>query len=399
MLSEKKYVLYIGAMVMPDQNAGAQRTMSLAKSIRDVGYTPVIIGLSYEENMPLNILETKKIYQGIESYAIPYPKTIKQWLKRMVSINEFCKIISHYGKNNIHSIIAIDYEVIALYRLRKLCNDCGIFLIADNMEWYEKSTLAFPKNFVKDLDTFWRMKIFYPKLKNKICISRYLYDYYSRMTPQFNTVLIPVTVDAEEGKWKTLPTYEPEEYIKIVYAGNPGDYCIKERLDWLIQAVCEINGADLKCQLTIIGVEQEYFETQYPQLTKYLEYHNVIYLGKKTHMECLRIISNSDFFTIIREDRLVTRAGFPTKLSEGLACGTPVITTPSSNITEYVVEGENGFITESFDYESLKKTLLRAVKTSRIELENMRKNCKNNMELDYRKFNEALADFFAELEK
>lgn len=383
---------------MPDQNAGAQRAMSLSKSIINAGYNPIIIGLSYDENLPTNILKTKKRYQGIECYAIPYPKTIKQWIKRMTSVKEFYKIINYYGKENIHSIIAIDYEILALYRLKKFCKDNEIFLIADNMEWYEKSTLPFPQNIVKDMDTFLRMKKFYPKLKNKICISRYLYNYYSSMTPQFNTVLIPVTVDVEEDKWKVLPRYEPSDYIKIVYAGNPGDYCIKERLDWLIQAVCEINMLGAKCQLTIIGVEQKKFELQYPQLVNHSEYHNIIYLGKRSHKECLEIISNSDFFTIIREDRLVTRAGFPTKLSEGLACGTPVLTTPSSNIPEYVIDGENGFITESFSYESLKKVLLRATKISSTDLEKMRKNCKDNNELDYRKFNEALICFFNELE-
>lgn len=384
---------------MPDRNAGAQRAMSLAKSIFNAGYTPVIIGLSYEENMPRNILETKKEYQGITCYAIPYPKTIKQWLKRMTSIRDFCKIMNYYGKDNIHSIIAIDYEIIALYRLKQFCKDYGIFLIADNMEWYEKSTLPFPQNIVKDVDTFLRMKKFYPKLKNKICISRYLYNYYSNMTPQFNTALIPVTVDVEEEKWKSLPIYKPSEYIKIVYAGNPGDYCIKERLDWLIQAVCEINMSGYKCKLTVIGVEQKKFELQYPSLVNHLEYHNIVYLGKRTHRECLEIISNSDFFTIIREDRLVTKAGFPTKLSEGLACGTPVITTPSSNIIEYVIDGENGFITESFDYDSLKQVLLRAVATSRSDLEDMRKKCKENNDLDYRNFNETLIKFFNKLEQ
>lgn len=397
-MSEKKYVLYIGAMVMPDKNAGAQRAMSLAKGIRDIGYNPVIIGLSYEKNVTENILDTKACYQGIDCFSIVYPKTVKQWLNRMSSIKDFDKIINYYGKDKIHSIIAIDYEIFALYRLQRYCKQNRIYLIADNMEWYEKSTLPFPQNCVKDFDTFWRMKKFYPKLKNKICISRYLYNHYVDLAPQFNTVLIPVTVDHTEDKWEKLPEYTPSTIIRVVYAGNPGDHCIKERLDWLIQAICEVNALGFKCQLKVIGVEKKIFEAQYPELTKHPQYKSIIYLGKRSHKECLEIISTSDLFTIVREDRLVTRAGFPTKLSEGLACGTPVLTTPSSNIVDYVEDSKNGFVTNTFTYDDVKETLLRAVKVSETKQIEMRRFCRENNKLDYRNFNMALSEFFDKLQ-
>lgn len=393
-MSNKKYVIYIGAMVMPDKNAGAQRAMSLCKTIKECGYTPIIIGL-HDADYKCSILESEKVFQGVTTYSLSYPSALGTWLKRMTSISDFITVMKKYGLENIHSIIAIDYEIIALYRLKNFCKKHNIFLVADNMEWYEKSDFMFPKNLVKDMDTYLRMKVFYPKLKNKICISKFLYDYYKDKPSDSNICKIPVTIDFEEEKWKNLNTNgDDRDYKVIAYAGNPGPHCIKERLDWLIQAVCEMNRMNLKCRLKVIGIDSDWFEQQYPELCEDPYYSNIIYFGKLPHTECLAHIADADAFAIIREDRLVTKAGFPTKLSEGLGCGTPAFITPSSNLTEYVFDGKNGFVTDGFEYEDIKNTLLRIMKLSSVQLKEMKAYCKREKALDYRDYIDEMKEFF-----
>ncbi len=395
-MSNRKYVIYIGAMVMPDKNAGAQRAMSLCKTIKACGYTPIVIGLQ-EGDVSSNILQTQAVYQGITAYCLPYPSTVGSWLKRMTSVKDFITVMEQYGLENIHSIIAIDYEIIALYRLKHFCKKHNIFLAADNMEWYERSDFMFPKNLVKDLDTYLRMKVFYPKLKNKICISRFLYEYYQDKPSGSNLCKIPVTIDPEEEKWKAIATKAApadRDHKVIAYAGNPGPHCIKERLDWLIRAVCEMNSIHKKCKLEVMGLDQQWFEKQYPELCKDPNYDNIIYYGKLPHRQCLAHIADADVFAIIREDRLVTRAGFPTKLSEGLGCGTPAFITPSSNLTDYVVDGQNGFVTAGFTYEDVKNTLQRILELSSEQIKDAKAYCKEQATLDYRDFIEEMKTFF-----
>lgn len=170
----KNIVIYIDAMIMPDKNAAAQRATAICKSLIDIGKKPVVVGLTTEIDKKTTILDSYKNYNGIDCYAVKYPKSVKEWINRMTTIKPFLEVIDKYGIGNIHSIIAMDYEVIALYRLKKYCQKNNIKLIADSVEWYGKSRLKFPMNIVKDLDTKIRMEYLYLKLDYMICISRYL---------------------------------------------------------------------------------------------------------------------------------------------------------------------------------------------------------------------------------
>lgn len=394
---KRDIVIYLGAMVMPDGNAGAQRTVSLCKSLIDIGYKPVVIGLSKDDSIQKNIINTKRCYQSIEYFEIKYPHSIIEWIRRMCKIRQFIDVIKYYGINRIHSIIAIDYEMIALYRLKHFCEKNEIYLIADSMEWYEKSALSFPMNIVKDIDTYVRMKFLYKKIPNAICISKYLYDYHKKINPDKNAAIIPVTVDKTDKKW-TNKYYGKTSGIKtLVYAGNPGEAFIKERLDWLVNIVLELNRKGKSCRLKVIGVNQEWFIAQLKNKlsseNKELMAKYVIFMGQIGHRECLEEIKKSDFFTIAREDRLVTRAGFPTKLSEGLACGIPVITTPSSDIGHYLHNKKFAFITKDFTFESFYSEVERAVDLEEHYLCELKRDAAQYNGLEYHSFSEKLAIF------
>ena len=57
-------------------------------------------------------------------------------------------------------------------------------------------------------------------------------------------------------------------------------------------------------------------------------------------------VSNADYTILIRENNRMTMAGFPTKVSESISCGTPVITTKTSDIDNYLPEGEGAYYIE-----------------------------------------------------
>jgi glycosyltransferase involved in cell wall biosynthesis len=336
-----------------------------------------------------DILKTLQVFNDIECYAVKYPTSTLQWLNRMWTIKPFIKIMNIYGINNINSIIAMDYEVIALYRLKKYCEKNGIHLIADSVEWYEKSRLRFPMNIAKNVDTKLRMEYLYPKIKNMICISKFLFNTYKDKI--VNIAEIPVTIDKNDEKWSKLQEYIPNKVLTIGYAGNPGNEMEKERIDWLIRAVCELNQQGKECIVIVAGFNKEIIENFAPDLMEYPSYKtNVLYEGVISHIECLDMIAACDFSAIVREDKRVTKAGFPTKLSESLGCGTPVIVTPSGNITDYIKDGINGFVTDSFGIEPLKAAIEKAMLLSHDKLSEMHYITKKNNPLAYDKFNEVL---------
>lgn len=218
-----------------------------------------------------------------------------------------------------------------------------------------------------------------------ICISKYLYSMYEKSCDQI--AIVPGTVDNHDQKWKDISLYRKKQIPTIGYAGYPGANFSKERLDLLMKAIFELNEEGLCCKLKVAGASKLSLQKYLPELNNDNFTKNIEFLGELSHLECLNMISSCDFSAIIREDTLVTRAGFPTKLSESLACGTPVITTPSSNISDYIINGKNGYITDGFSYESIKNTIKVAlINSNMIDLVKMHEYTKNSNPLVYHEY-------------
>lgn len=387
-------ILYIGSIFLPDKSAGAQRALSLSKSFRDLGYKTVIAGMSAEQDQNTPILDTKSNCMGFDSFSVPQPKSFFQWFHHTVSIKEFKEIINYFGADRIFAIVAMEYEAIPLWRLSRYCRREGIYLIADAEEWYEHSRLPFPLNAGKDLDTFLRMRFVYPKkIKNMICISRFFEKYYANMVK--NIVYIPGTIDLSQDKWNQLPQYVPTNKLKVGYAGHPGRHFEKERLDWLINAIVELNDEGTDCELHIAGVDMQFLEDRIGKL------HNkekIICYGKVSHLQCLQMLAMCDFSAIVRENKRVTKAGFPTKFSESLGCGTPVITTATSNLSEYIHDKKTGFLCKGYSKNDLKAVIKKAASIPKQDLVQIHTNLRSNNPLVYSDFTLDLEKFLGKLE-
>lgn len=382
----KDYIIYLGTIFLPDKNAAAQRAMSICKSYRDLGRKPIIIGVSNEINHSEDILNTYSNHQGFDTYSMLYPKTSFEWTKRLYSIKQIIQVINKYGAENIHSIVVMDYMSIALYRLMKYCSKNDIRIVIDTVDWFNKSEYKFPKNKVKDLDTIIRMKYLHNKTNYMIAISQYLYDYYKNQVN--NLVMVPGTVDINDEKWSSIKKYSGNEILTLGYAGNPGEKFERERLDWLIKIVTELNSHEKKCKLIMAGVHKHTTIKNKPELYNLIKNdENIIFLGNIPHKDCLDMIATSDFSVIIRENTLVNKAGFPTKLSESFACGTPVISTATSNISDYLKDGINGFLVKDFTYDALKRTIEAILKMDKNRICIMHNLTKKTNELNYKKYN------------
>lgn len=118
--------------------------------------------------------------------------------------------------------------------------------------------------------------------------------------------------------------------LRLVYAGNPAK---KDRIDILVDVMILIKR---KCRFDIIGISKEEFLKEYP-LYKNIDFESVgIYFrGYMNHEMVIRKIIDADYSCFFRDNNRKTDAGFPTKFSEAITCGTPVITNSTSNISKY----------------------------------------------------------------
>ena len=241
---------------------------------------------------------------------------------------------------------------------------------------------------IKDCDTFLRMKCLYKHVDHMITISKYLKQYYSAYVKQI--VEIPGVV---ADNYCVQNNYQNrDELINLCFVGVPGPNCCKEKIDWVIESICELNLIEDRFRFTIAGVGRDFFEKDCPNLVKHSLFDSSVKcLGRISHLECLELVASSDFSVIVREDTLLSNAGFPTKLGESFACGTPVLVTPTSNLEDYILHGY-GFVADECSKASVFKLLKEISVLRKNEIKLMRDTVKSYNPLKARAFVEVMKE-------
>ena len=116
-------------------------------------------------------------------------------------------------------------------------------------------------------------------------------------------------------------------------------------------------------------------------------------IGKVQRQEVLKNLEEADFTVLIRLSELrYAKAGFPTKVPESLATGTPVICNLSSDLGMYLKDGENAIILKSRDVNDVAIGLRRAIHLSEAEKRKMQIAARKTAErcFDYKLYAEEL---------
>ncbi len=384
-MDDKETVIYIGGFELPDKNAAAQRVIANAQIIRKIGYTPVLIGINRElryynvENMTYN-----KFY-GFDCWGLPYPIKTTDWFKYLYDINGFIKILSKY--KNIKAVVCYNYQSIAFDRIRIYCQRHKIKIIADCTEWYRSDEGSLPFRLIKYFDTSLRMRYVNKKVDALIVASTFLKKYYDMKS----SVVIPTLISDYSNK-ANYQHISNNEYPKLVYAGIPfrlGKKLkqrskAKDRLDVAIHALNNIYKRGVKFTFDIYGITKAQYLQSVPEdkkiideLDEALKFH-----GRKDSEFIKKETSNADYTLLIRDDNRATKAGFPTKFTESIVCGTPVITNKTSDIDNFLIEGFNGFILDKSNNEIDENKLIEILSLDKFKRVNLKRYCRESNVFD-----------------
>lgn len=330
MLSSRTHlgtVLYIGGFELPDKNAAAQRVVGIGKSLSQIGYSVCFINSIRKGGKE----PRKTEYFGFDVYEYQRENELDYLFGAKTILSKIKEI-----RPNI--IFAYNYPAFALEKVRKYCKQNNIRCYADATEWYR----AFGRNLiyrvVKNIDTNYRMRVVHKRLDGIISISRYLFEYYKDAV---NTVIIPPIVDLGEEKWIPLDNKKCGP-IEFVYAGVPSVQ--KEKLDLIVKAVESIPNR-YSVVLNIVGVSKNEFISMYDWRVGLSE--RIKFWGRIEHKRVLEFVKRADWSIILRDNNIVVKAGFPTKLVESISCETPVIVNNFSNVIDYLDE-KNSIVIEKF---------------------------------------------------
>lgn len=376
-----KTIVYFGNVLYPDLDAASHRTIGNAKALRELGYQVILIGTRKSETR--SILDTKESFAGFDIYYFADPQTGKQWKSYLFGLEPLKIVLS--ALSNVTAVVLYNHPSISTKNTINYCHKRNIKVFADCTEWFDPQGISV-HNVVKKLDTWYRMRVVNAKLDGVIAISSFLQEYYNKKGCK--TICVPPLIDLTDSKWEktdTICSEDEDNTIKLCYVGNPGAG-EKDKLSYILAALKRVSSKapNLRFRISIVGMTAQQYMDVFK--TDVSEYSFAKFLGRKPNREALMIVKWSDFSIFLRDTNLVCTAGFPTKFSESIACGTPVLTNLSSDIGNYLVVGKNGYIMDISSKEKLDNSLVRALFTPKSELIKMKQYCCEDKTFDYHSY-------------
>lgn len=367
----RKIIVYFGIIQYKEENAMCQRAEGIKRLISAVGYTPIIIAVS--NSIPRN--KWRKRTDDI--YEINTPHTMLEWMHSCISAKDIKEVLKNIGIKYINTVIMADYRYLPMKKISKFCKNHGINYVVDIMDWFVADKTLNSR--IKKIDNDLRMKKLYPKIDNRIYICS---SYKKVLNMTEHTAVIPgVTFNEVHNKFMRR-----NDKIVLFFAGNPGRFCEKERIDWVINSFRDETIAK-HFVFYIAGVEKEKYVLDNMRGEEINE--NVIFLGRITHERCLRLLRKSDFSLVIRNNNQLSNYGFSTKIGEAFQNGIPVIATDTSDNSKYIRDGINGYIVDCSE-EAVKKFLLKLCAVDITTIDYLKEQTFINNPLSYKNY---ISDF------
>lgn len=374
-------ILYVGFYTLPDKEAAANRVINNAKALRKAGNE--VFFLDEQEACTYDFPENEHNVLGFRTWSVQRPSNFRGLLKKMTSIKNVVMLIEKI--NDIDAVIVYNYPSIAMFKLTNYCKKKNIKIASDCTEWYSGKDYRFPMNILSACDSFLRMRCIQKKLDGIIAISKFLCNYYKKCE---NVIFVPPLVDKEDEIWRQERYEFDKQKLNLVYTGNLGKS--KEIFLPIIKALEEsVNKNNIV--LRIVGATKEQFLELCPDAAEKLN-DSILFYGRVSHAESLKILLSSDYMVFLREKNRVTMAGFSTKFVEAVSCGTSVITNNTGDLKEYIQKLDCGYILENvIDLKSIFDKNITEMK---------KKNNLYDMNLfDYREYEDIFEDWIEDMIK
>jgi len=340
--NQEAVVIFGDTFTFPEGNAATNRVHTFAKGFMDNKLSAFVI--CFRNDYPKN---TEGTYDGI-GYFYPYGQKvrsnhfiIRRWVKLLKYIKTYV-ILKNLKLQN--EILAINLWTNTL-RTQLFVYFLGkFFKIKIIHEHSEHPLREFQNPWIKK---FWgEGKSFIgTRLCDGIfCISQYLMDFYkSRSVKEEKLLIVPSTVDVERFNISDGP---PLPYNYIAYCGSLT--IKKDGVNILIESFSKIANENPDIDLVLIGkgdsaAEEEAFRRQTGQLNLSGRVH---FLGQLSRTEVPAYLTGAKVLALARPTSIIADAGFPSKLTEYLSTGKPVVVTKVGEIPCYLTDNENAFLSE-----------------------------------------------------
>lgn len=387
---KKSKTYYIGSFQLPDENASANRVLAVSELLTSLGEEIYIWSLckqKYDNSEKIEFYEKKYNYKikFIVGNQHSLLKKIYNDKKEGIEVSVICY--------NLRSDIFITLMLFSCF--------FNIKIISDITEWYSTNLSGFLKNILKWSDTVIRMRLLNNIVKYKIVVSPFLNNFYATKVKKKMTTMIevPTILPKKIVSSNVVPKRSNSEIVEFFYAGDPFRYTgksidkskMKERIDLLVEYISSNENVKLK----IFGITQQQYLDSIPEHNEIVNKMkcNILFGGRVNRDVISEELQSADFMIILREKTRMNEAGFPTKFTEAMKNGIPVLTTKATDISKYFIEGKHGYYIDiDSDLYSSINSVIQSV--SKEKIFSMKKACLSNDILNNESYLEKLKKIY-----
>lgn len=342
-----KRIVIITSGHFPEGDAGAVRLLYMAKAMVDSGFDVTVL--------------CRSKYQKGEIDGIKYVSFREKRgdiISKAIALLKFPSKAVKYLKSQerIDCVYFYNAPVSILEYCKRELKPKGVALIFDCVEWYS------PEQFKNgEKNRVYRMKnhIITEVVDSSfsvIAISRYLENYFAEKG--IRVMRVPILCDTAFS----LVQKKCGEKLTLFYAGLPQS---KDLVGNVLEGALLLSPEERShLRIVLVGSEREHLISRcgIPSETldacsDFLELY-----GRKPREDVLHMMESADFVMLIRDASLrYAKAGFPSKIVESLANATPVFCNISSDLGEYLCNGENALIVKSHKREDIAEAIRRGI--------------------------------------
>ena len=372
----------------PKEDAGALRDEAFARLFRSMGHRVTV--LSRGRSAARGELD------GIPyvSHFRPVSSRAQKLLHRLDAVSvfrgTFDAAVREFGKPDLLYAAYDDNRILRF--LQRYAKKQGIPLLVDVCEWYSPCEFRLGRlshvYLLNDLQNRFVLKA----PTRIVAISRYLETHFR--SRGLSTLRVPVIFDcaAIDGS----VSREAGSPVQLIYAGSPGG---KDSLRPLLTALLLLTDTEReRLRLHIVGISEEQLLANgilcAEERTKLSDTLSVY--GRVPHDTVEAMLKRMDFSVLLRPaDERYAKAGFPTKVVEAMSHGTAMLCNLSSDLSDYLTDGENAILAGGQDEAAVRDALLRVTSLDDAALCALRNAARATAEqcFDYRGYAAAVAAF------
>lgn len=311
-------------------NAACHRAVAISKLFKQYANKIEIFGFSDDGN------ECGTLY-GFDFYTFKYPSNNKEWANYCFSTSFYRPLLEKLTSEDL-LIINNSIPSFVVKKIIRFCKKKNVRFILDVDEWYAYKIEGLIKSFFKNISTWYHMNVLCKKEFNYIVSTTFLKKHCNKSE---NVFVFPALVTEKIATIDNTTIPFDKRTITLFFGGFFSKKEQKESFDGIFEAIDEINAIQNDIVFKMIIAGQTGNDTNY-----------VSFLGPLPYNECISKLIESNFSIIPRSKTRTNEAGFPTKLSESFLYGVPCISTDTSDIKKYIIEGINGFVIKDNTKES-----------------------------------------------